>query len=295
MIPQDTALLETDILRTFVAIAENGSFTSAARQINRTPSAVSMQIKKLEEQLGRPVFRREGRSVSLTPDGEALLGYGRRLIALNREAISRFRVPELEGRVRFGAPDDFGTRFLPSILCRFAQTHPQVEVDVILGPSLQLIEQHEKGDIDVIIVTASPTPKLGAAARIIHVEQLAWVGLKDGTAAMRDPIPLALSGAGCAWRGQALAALDQAGIDYRVAYTCENCQGQIAAMLADLAIAPLPVSLIGHPHVRVPDAIGLPPIGNYQIEKRVSPNASAAALAFCAHVEDAFGALTGAD
>ena len=113
-------LLDLDVLRTFVAIAETGSFTTAANAVFRTPSAVSMQIKKLEEILGRSVFARDARSVTLTTDGEILLGYARRMLAVNREAVSKFIIPDITGIVRLGSPDDFGERVLPNVLKRFA-------------------------------------------------------------------------------------------------------------------------------------------------------------------------------
>src|SRR5690606_14656169 len=113
-------LLDLDVLRTFVAIAETGSFTLAANAVFRTPSAVSMQIKKLEEQLGASVFLRDARSVSLTQDGEMLMGYARRLLTLNREAVSKFIIPDIAGVVRLGSPDDYGERILPDVLRRFA-------------------------------------------------------------------------------------------------------------------------------------------------------------------------------
>src|ERR671916_535781 len=122
--------LDVDLLRTLVAIADTGSFNRAARAVFRTPSAVSMQMKKLEEQVGRPLFAKDGRSVILTPDGEALVGYGRRILKLTQEALQRFRAPEIEGTIRLGTPDDYAGRFLPDILARFAASHPQVEVDV---------------------------------------------------------------------------------------------------------------------------------------------------------------------
>jgi len=135
-------LLELDVLRTFVAIAETGSFTAAANAVFRTPSAVSMQIKKLEDQLGRAVFSRDARSVTLTADGEMLLTFARRLLALNREAVSKFVAPSISGIVRLGSPDDFGERVLPSVLKRFAQSHPAVAVDVTIDGEHQFKKAH---------------------------------------------------------------------------------------------------------------------------------------------------------
>ena len=125
-------LLELDVLRTFVAIAETGSFTAAASAVFRTPSAVSMQIKKLEDMLRCTVFTRDARSVTLTTDGEMLLGYARRLLAINRDAVSKFIVPDVSGVVRLGSPDDYGERVLPKVLKRFAKSHPSVAVDVVI-------------------------------------------------------------------------------------------------------------------------------------------------------------------
>ena len=126
-------LLDSDLVRTFVAIAETGSFTRAARQVFRTPGALSMQIKRLEETLGKTLFVRDARQVRLTPEGEVLLSFGRRLLKLNEEAVAQFLAPSLEGRVRFGTPDDVGTRLLPGVLAQFARSHPAVQVDVVVG------------------------------------------------------------------------------------------------------------------------------------------------------------------
>ncbi|MGB7299539.1 MAG: LysR family transcriptional regulator, partial [Burkholderiaceae bacterium] len=188
-------LLEMDVLRSFVAISETGSFTAAARLVLRTPSAISMQIKKLEEQVGRQLFVREGRSVSLTADGEALLGYGKQMLMLNTEALTRFQGDAVEGTVSFGAPDDFGTRFLPNILARFAKTHPSVEVNVSLGTSANMLRQLASAALDLTIVT--------------------------------------------------------------------TCQGQLAALMADLAVAPLPLSLLGPGFERLDLKRDLPLLQNY--------------------------------
>jgi DNA-binding transcriptional LysR family regulator len=118
--------LDTDLLRTFVAIADSGSFTRAGELVHRTQSAVSMQVKRLEEALGKPVFQRQGRTVALTAEGEALLGYARRILKLHEEAVATLTRPDLVGTVRIGIPDDYVMRFLPGILTRFAQAYPRV-------------------------------------------------------------------------------------------------------------------------------------------------------------------------
>lgn len=286
----DTAapLLDTELLRTFVAIAECGSFTRAARQVFRTPSALSMQIKRLEETLGRALFVREARRVRLTPDGEVLLGYGRRLLQLNQEAVGRFLSPALEGRVRLGTPDDVGTRILPQALTQFARSHPAVQVDVTLGRSSELSQQLDAGELDVALMTAGNTDTAGEGGRLIHTEPLVWAGREGGVAAQCKPLPLALAGPNCAWRGMALAALDGAGIGYRIAYTSEHCAPQEAAILADLAIAPFPLSLVRAPLRKLGADAGLPPLGEYHIALRRRRGAGQAAEALAEHMAAAF-------
>lgn len=285
-------LLDIDLVRTFVAIADSGSFTAAASDVLRTPSAVSMQMKRLEDLLGRPLFNREGRSVALTADGEALLGHARQLLRVNEEAVSHFLVPPVEGRVRFGAPDDFGTRFLPNILKRFAATHPKVEVSVVLTTSVKLQEQLKNDGIDLTLVTSEESAGGAFPGRAIYAEPLIWVGVKGGRARNAEPLPLALSDHGCVWRAAALRSLDHAKRPYRIAYTCENCQGQLAALLADLAIAPLPLSLLTPDYERLGKASGLPEVGHYQIRLCERPDIGPAARAFAAHVAESFAAIT---
>ena len=193
-------LIETDLYRTFLTIAETGSFSKTSEIVGRTPSAVSMQIKKLETLLGVAVFAREGRTVRMTAEGEALVGYARRILMLNEEAVSLFRSPTVEGEVRFGAPSDFGTRFLPNILARFARTHPGVNVDVHLDGSPELVRKQKSGELDLILYTARPDSEMARGGEIVFTEPLVWVGLEGGVAYQREPLPLALSVSGCPWR-----------------------------------------------------------------------------------------------
>ena len=287
MQPQQNNLLETDLLKTFVTISETGNFTVAAKRVFRTPSAVSMQIRRLEDQLGRALFVRHPRHVTLTADGEAFLVHARDILRINDEALSRFRVPQLEGRVRFGAPDDFGVRSLPAILSRFAATHPLVEVEVFLSTSAILARRFEAAEIDMILtVSAQSDP---APGEVIHSEPLVWVGARDGMAFSRTPVPLALSSHGCPWRAAALAALDKNGRRYRIAYTSEAAAGQLAAVMADLAIAPLPVSLVDEQHRRLTERDGFGAIGSYQLRLQKNPDIGSAALAFADHVRESFG------
>ncbi|MEM8812325.1 MAG: LysR family transcriptional regulator [Pseudomonadota bacterium] len=280
--------LDIDVLRTFVAVAEERSFTRAAQTVHRTPSAVSMQIKKLEEILDRPLFMRDSRSVHLTGDGEALMGYARRILKLNEEAVRHFRTPQIEGVLRVGAPDDFGTRRLPGILARFAQTHPAVQVNVTMEATTVLRGRMDRGELDVMIFTLAEHEVAPDGARVIASEPLAWAGLKGGCAYDRAPLPLAMADFDCAWREAAFSALDKAGIPHRIAYTSPHWAGQKAAILADLAIAPFAPSLIEPPMRRLDERHGLPPIGGYRIGLQCARDAGPAAAVFADHVVTGF-------
>jgi DNA-binding transcriptional LysR family regulator len=286
MHPQQHALLETDLLKTFVTISQTGSFTAAARRVFRSASAVSMQMKRLEDQLGRPLFDRHPRHVTLTADGEAFLVHARDMLRINDEALSRFRVPQLEGRIRFGVPDDFGVRYLPTILARFASTHHLVDVDVILSTTENLLREFDAGRVDMILtVSAQSDVKPGD---LIHAEPLVWIGARSGAAFSRQPVPLALSAHGCPWRAAALASLDECGVRYRIAYTSETGAGQLAAVQADLAIAPLPISLVGDTHRMLTEKDGYGQIGIYQLRLQQAVNIGSAGKAFAAHVRESF-------
>ncbi|HKA78780.1 MAG TPA: LysR family transcriptional regulator, partial [Xanthobacteraceae bacterium] len=146
-----TALIDIDQLRTFIAIAETGSFTRAAEVVHKTQSAVSMQMKRLEERLGRPMFARDGRSSKLSEDGERLLDYARRIVKLNVEALAAFSDAELTGRVRLGVPDDYADRYLPEIMARFSRAYPSVELTVTCEPTVELVHRIDTNDLDLAI------------------------------------------------------------------------------------------------------------------------------------------------
>ena len=284
-------ILDMELLRTFVAIAETGSFRAAAKRVYRTPSAVSMQIKKLEETLDRSLFLRDGRRVTMTADGETLLGYGRRMLKLNDEAVSRFVVPDIEGCVRLGAPDDFGTRFLPNILARFAAVHGAVDVEVLLEPSETLLERLDEGALDLTLITANQGKRPKREGQVLFTEPLVWTGLRGGVAWEREPLPLALATHGCPWRQAALNALDQIGKSYRIAYGSPHCAGQQAAMLADLAIAPFPASLVELPFRRLGKNERLPRLPNYEIILVKRGDLGPAGETLAAEVKASFAAL----
>ncbi len=184
--------IDTELLRSFVAIADHGGFTRAAEAVNRTQSAVSMQMKRLEEDvLQRPLFERSGRQVRLTAEGQVLLGYARRILKLHGEVITTLRQPHMVGAVRIGTPDDYVMRFLPGILARFAQAYPLVQVEVHCEPSGQLLGRK---DLDLTIVTREPGTEIG---QLLRQERFVWAEAAGFDLHQQRPIPLAMFNSGC--------------------------------------------------------------------------------------------------
>ncbi|MGE4218882.1 MAG: LysR substrate-binding domain-containing protein [Alphaproteobacteria bacterium] len=239
--------LDTDLLRSFVAIADTGSFTRAADDVGRTQSAVSMQVKRLEEALGRTLFLRSGRTVHLTSDGMALLGYARRILALQEEAVAQLVRPELSGHVRIGTPDDYINRFLPGILARFARDCPNVEVEVHCEPSQNLRCLLDDGRLDLALVSAGYQ---GPEDAEVWRDPLVWATSPLHLAHEQEPLPLALSHPACTFRHEAIRALEAAGRSHRVAFTSPSLAGQMAAVSAGLAVTLVCRSSIG-PEMRV--------------------------------------------
>ena len=209
--------LDVDLLKTFLAIADTGNFTRAAEEVNKTQSAVSMQMKRLEELVGRPLFVRDGRQSRFTADGERLIEYARRIVNLNDEAVAAFTKPELTGTLRFGTPDDYADRFLPEILARFSRTHPLVTVNVDCAQSGQLFERARHGELDLALVTACSEI---FADEIVRTEPLVWVTSARHSVHMLDTLPIAISHTGCEWRALTISALERQGRKYRIAYSC---------------------------------------------------------------------------
>ncbi|MDR3493047.1 MAG: LysR substrate-binding domain-containing protein [Ancalomicrobiaceae bacterium] len=285
-----SAVLEIDLLRTLVAIASTGSFKQAAKAVFRTPSAVSMQMKRLEDLIGRSIFAKDGRGVVLTEEGQELLGYARRILILADEALYRFRCEPTEGVVRLGTPDDYAAAYLPPILARFARSHPQVQVEVTCMPSDIVLKLIDEGEVDIALVSVNG---VAPVQRIVHRDRLVWAGLRGGVAYLKRPLPLALAQVSCPWRRNALAALDEAGIAYRVAYTSHHYVAQLAAVGADLAVAPLAMNLLVGDLVQI-ESPDLPPLGFSEIDLRQAPEATGPAVeALRQHIVEAFAQRNG--
>jgi len=232
-----SAPLDLDQLQTFVSIADTGSFTRAAEEVHRTQSAVSMQMRRLEERIGKPIFLKEGRTNRLTEEGERLLAYARRLLRLNREALAAFDDSSLEGQIRIGTPDDYADRFLPEIMGRFARSNPRVELSIHCEPTANLAELTRRGQLDLAIVTHCEDVR---PHEIVRREPLLWVGSASHAAHEEAILPLAVGRPSCAWRRTATEMLSQQGRDYRILFTSWSAQVVIAAVLAGLAVSVLP-------------------------------------------------------
>lgn len=247
--------LTPEQLRTFIAAADSGSFTQAASLVFRTQSAVSMQIKRLEAELGRTLFTREGRGVALTGDGETLYRYAKRLLSLHDEALAAVSGPRLNGVVRFGAPEDYAAQYLPQALKRFAAVHPMVTVEVYCDTSPKLKKRFSCGKLDVMLTTEE-----NGEGSHLHQLDLTWLVADHGGPLDETPLPLALFHEGCLYRHNSLIALENAGIPYRIAYSSPSMAGVLSAVRAGLAVAPVKRSsrVPGCRHTT--DAEGLPPI-----------------------------------
>lgn len=277
-----TALLDIDQLKTFVAIADTGSFTRAAEVVHKTQSAVSMQMKRLEERIGKPIFARDGRQSRLTEDGERLLDYARRIVKLSSEAVLALADADLAGHVRLGVPDDYADRYLPEILARFARSNPRVEVTVICEPTPCLAERISENDLDLAIITH--TDRRGPAS-IIRQEQLLWVTSARAPVHEENPLPLALGRPTCEWRRAAVERLEAVGRTYTVRYASWNSTAVGAAVLAGLAMSVLPESAI-RPGMRVLGASeGFPALPSVKIALLRNPHEmSALANALADHI-----------
>jgi DNA-binding transcriptional LysR family regulator len=233
--------LDIDQVRAFCAVAEAGSFTRAADRLHRTQSAVSLQVGKLERQLGRRLFERDARRVRLTVEGEELLGDCRRLLALNDTLLARLEEPELSGVVRLGAPEDFATTHLPQALSAFAHAHPRVSLEVSCDLTLNLSERFNAGELDLALLKRAP---MGPSAGVrVWREPLVWVAAPGWRHEHDQPVPLVAAPRPCVYRERAIRALERAGKPWRLAYASPSLAGALAALRAELGVAILPQAM----------------------------------------------------
>lgn len=257
--------LPPDILRSFILVTDTGSFTQAAKLVFRTQAAVSLQIKRLEEELGIELFIREGRKAILTPKGKVLYGYARKILDLYDEAVSAIVQPELSGHVRIGAPDDYATQHLPEALKRFAMSHPMVQVEVLCDDTYKFDPLLNDQELDLMITTESKKSEDSTPLDLV------WIMAEQISPTDYDVLPLALYHQDCCYCHNALQALKLNSLKHRTVYRSPSLAGVIAAVKAGIAIAPVTkdTQMEGCRHATPAD--GLPEIAPVHLALRFPP------------------------
>jgi|SRR5271165_1603232 len=248
-------MLDTDQLRSFLAIVDSGSFTKAAERVHKTQSAVSMHIRRLEEQLGCALFVKQGRGAKLTAEGESLIDYARRIIQVEAGAVAALSRKGLRGSVRLGIPDDYAETFLAEVLARFNRRHPLVEVSATCEASQELAAQISGGALELALVTDYPGLH---GFELLREEPLVWVAAARFRIEAGQPVPLALGSGSCVWRRAADEALAAAPRATRGLFFSKNFSAIGSVVRAGLAVTPLPASMVGDGLRVIGPDVGLP-------------------------------------
>jgi DNA-binding transcriptional LysR family regulator len=269
--------MDIELLRSFVSVVDAGGFTRAGERVHRTQSTVSQQIKRLEDSIGRPLLLRNGKRVSPTEEGERLLSYARRILALAEEARDVVARPIPGDIVRLGVPEDFAAYRLAQVLSKFVRSRPEPRLDVRCDLSVSLRRDLARGEFDIALVKrdAGGESEIGAVAT--WPERLRWITSKrfpiDHS---RNPLPLAVFEQGCLYRRRAIHHLEAAGRSWRVAYTSKNLAGIQAAVSAGLGVSILPDVAILADHRVLGPKEGFPKLSNTEIALIVRPDATLA-------------------
>lgn len=253
--------LDLDVLEMVVAVADAGSFVRAAQVLFRSPSAVSMQIKTIEEALGKQLFVRDTRNVFATAEGRRLADYGRRMLEMREEAWASIVRPEVEGQVTIGVPDDYVSSLLPQVLARFAVMHPRVDIRVIGLPSAALVPMVDDGTIDLACLTKGK----GIAGEFIRHEPIVWTGSPKRKIWLERPLPIAVFADGSTARNHAVQALRRDNIKFRMSYESPSFLGLISMVEAGLAIAPLAKCSIPAHLVQLTESDGVPAMNEVDV------------------------------
>ncbi|WP_455273106.1 LysR substrate-binding domain-containing protein [Rhizobium herbae] len=270
--------LDMDVLRTFVTGVNLGSFAKAADRLGRSPSAISLQLRKLEEQAGQTLFQKQGRGLALTEAGDILIGYARRILELNDEARSAMTgLSAMQGWVRIGLPQDFAETWFPGLLGRFARAHPKVRVEARVDRGSALAQGVTRGDLDLALTWG----RMGDAnAQIIATRPVVWIGPDGFRRDEGEPLPLIAFDSPCAFRSAGLEALDNKRIEWRHVFASPSLGGLWAAVTAGLGVT-LRTAEGVPPHLRVLDPVtsGLPALGDIELALHRSGNEQSPAIA----------------
>ena len=226
--------LQIDYLRTFIALAETKGFTKTGIQVNRSQSAVSMQIKRLEEEIGKKLFERIGKTVKLTAEGHILIKYAMRIVKEHDDAIRALSKPDLEGSIRFGSPEHYTVGILPKLLARFALTYPDVLVEMRCENSDVIKKAVDKGELDIGICT-----QISDGGQVIYHDPVVWAADTEFIMQKHKTVSIAVFEDDCIFRSWAIDALEKSGISYRIVYVSRSISGLIDAVRAGFAIAPI--------------------------------------------------------
>lgn len=234
--------LDPACLRAFVTVADTGGFTAASQRLGRGQSAVSLQVKRLEDQLGVRLLDRRTRQIGLTPAGERLIDKARKLLTLHRELAASAAMPEVAGAVRLGVPEDFATTHLPGMLADFVRLHPRISLEVTCELTLPILEGFDAGEFDLVLIKRRPGA--GAGETVLH-EDLAWVaGSSFNLPESEDLLPLVCAPRPCVLRDLATRELRSANREWRIAFSSGSLSGNLAAIRAGLGVAPLPLEMV---------------------------------------------------
>jgi DNA-binding transcriptional LysR family regulator len=274
-------MLDLDLLRSFVSVVDAGGFTRAGERVHRTQSTVSQQIRRLEETLGCELLDRNSRQATPTEEGERLLSYARRLLALAEEARDVVARPASDGVVRLGMPEDFASYRLPELLSEFVRSRPGLRLDVRCGLSAGLARDLERGELDLALLKRDAHDGGSGAPAIATTiaawpERLRWIASSRHPVDVRGSVPLAVYGQGCLYRNRAIHALEAAGRTWHIAYTSPNLPGILAAVSAGLGVSILPDVAIGDEHRVLGAADGFPAIPNTELALVTAPDATSA-------------------
>ena len=269
-------MLDLELLRSFVSVVDAGGFTRAGERMHRTQSTVSQQIKRLEDDVGQPLFFRNGKDVTLTEAGERLLSYARRLLALEEEARDVLARPGNEGAVRLGVPEDFAAYRLAKLLAAFARSHPHLRLDVRADQSVHLKRDLERGDLDLALFKRDAGEKGGIA---VWPERLHWVTSKSHPVqAKTGSVPLIGYPPGCLYRARAIHALESSGRTWHMAYSSSSLAAIQAAIAAGMGLSILSEIAIQADHRVLTAKDGFSPIDRTEVALVASPDASPATL-----------------
>ncbi|CAH0270968.1 DNA-binding transcriptional LysR family regulator [Pseudomonas frederiksbergensis] len=261
------------LLKTFVTVVDEEGFSRAAEKLHLTQSAVSGHVRRLEEQIGKPLLRRTTRSQRLTPDGERLVAYARTILALNRDAWAELTRTPFHGRLRIGVSEDFVESRLMRTFQDFAAQYPGMEIDVQVGIPGTLLASMKQGHLELVIGSLCETSDTGL---LLWQEPLVWAWSAQPVTELPTPLPLALFPEPCPYREVALTQLARAGIAQRTAMLCSSTAGLRAAALAGFAVAPMPVSQLGQGLAVLGAEQGLPDLPDAQFRLFSAPEADQA-------------------